>query len=248
MKFKLEICVDNVESAITAQNAGTDRIELCDNLLEGGTTPGYGSIISARDNLSIDLNVIIRPRGGDFLYSDLEYDVMRRDIDVCGENGINGIVIGILNADGSVDVERTARLIEYASPMTVTFHRAFDLCADPIKGLEEIISTGATRLLTSGHKNSVIEGSELIANLVKQAGKRIIILPGSGINEANIARLARDTGAVEFHLSGRKIIESEMVFRRENIAMGGIKDNSEYYRKIADFDSIKRINKILSAI
>jgi len=150
MEFKLEICVDSAISALNAQSAGADRIELCDNLGEGGTTPGYGMIISARNNLSIGIHVLIRPRGGDFLYSDTEYDIMRRDIELCGENGIDGIVTGILLPDGTIDVERTARLIEFAYPMTATFHRAFDMCADPVRGIEDVIATGASRLLTSG--------------------------------------------------------------------------------------------------
>ena len=156
MKFSLEICVDTVESAIEAQNAGADRVELCSNLMEGGTTPGYGTITSARHNLDIGLNVIIRPRGGDFLYSDQDYDVMRREIDICGECEVDGVVLGILNTDGSVDLERTARLIEFARPMSVTFHRAFDMCSDPVKGLEEIILAGADRLLTSGLKDKAL--------------------------------------------------------------------------------------------
>ena len=131
MKFYLEICVDNVESAIDAQNAGADRVELCNNLFEGGTTPGFGTISSARNNLSIGLHVIIRPRGGDFLYSDLEFDIMRREIDMCGECGVDGVVLGILNPDGAIDIERTAKLIEFARPMSVTFHRAFDMWAIP---------------------------------------------------------------------------------------------------------------------
>ena len=145
MKYKLEICVDNVESAIAAQNAGADRIELCNNLPEGGTTPGSGTICSARNNLTIGLHVIIRPRGGDFLYSDPDYDIMRREIDICGECGVNGIVLGILESGGAIDVERTAKLIELARPMSATFHRAFDMCNDPFKSLEDVIACGADR-------------------------------------------------------------------------------------------------------
>jgi len=147
MKFTLEICVDNVESAIEAQMAGADRIELCNNLIEGGTTPGYGTIVNARKNLKIGLNVIIRPRGGDFLYSSTDYDIMRKDIEICGECGANGVVFGLLLANGSIDIDRTTRLIELAKPMSVTFHRAFDMCNDPYKGLDDVIATGADRLL-----------------------------------------------------------------------------------------------------
>jgi len=248
MNFKLEICVDNVESAIVAQLAGADRVELCDNLIEGGTTPGYGTIVSARKNLNIGLNVIIRPRGGDFLYTDLEYDILRRDIDICGECGVDGIVIGILRSGGTIDVERTAKLIELARPMSATFHRAFDMCTDPLIGLEDVIASGANRLLTSGQKDKVLEGAELIRQLVGQAGDRIIIMPGSGINESNIAGIARVTGANEFHLTGRKVIDSEMIFRKHGISMGGTTEIPEFSRKVADPDMIKRVINILNLI
>src|ERR1035437_6922239 len=162
MEFKIEICTDSVESAIEAQNAGADRIELCNNLPEGGTTPGIGLIKSARDNLTIGLHVIIRPRGGDFLYSANEYDIMKREIDACGECGVDGVVIGILEPGGAIDIERTAKLIEYARPMSATFHRAFDVCIDPLKGLEAAIDSGVKRLLTSGQRNTANEGRLLI--------------------------------------------------------------------------------------
>jgi len=245
MEYKLEICVDNIESALTAQSSGAHRIELCNNLLEGGTTPGYGIIVSARDNLTIVVNVIIRPRGGDFLYSDSEFDVMRRDIDICGELGIDGIVTGILRKDGSIDVDRTARLIEYARPMSTTFHRAFDMCSDPVRGLEDIISTGATRLLTSGQQNNAIEGAGLISQLIIQARNRIIIMPGAGLNETNILKIAKITGALEFHLTGRKEIDSEMVFRKQGVSMGS-QNISEFIRKVADAEKIKQIVSILN--
>lgn len=248
MHFKLEICVDNVDSAIEAQNAGADRIELCNNLIEGGTTPGYGTVVSARNNLSIALNVLIRPRAGDFLYTDLEYDTMRRDIEMCGETGVDGIVLGILRANGSIDLERTAKLIEFAHPMSATFHRAFDMCSDPIKGLENIIDSGADRLLTSGQKGSAYDGADLIRQLVNMAVNRIIIMPGSGINIKNIAHLATATGAKEFHLTGRKIIDSEMIFRKEDVYMGRERGISEFERRVVDPEVIKSMIRTLSDI
>jgi copper homeostasis protein len=245
MNYKLEICVDTVGSAIDAQNAGADRIELCNNLSEGGTTPGIGTISSARNNLTIGLHVMIRPRGGDFLYTDLEYDIMRRDIESSGECGVDGIVLGILESAGTIDVERTARLIEFARPMSATFHRAFDMCNDPFKSLDDVIATGAERLLTSGLKSKADEGTELISQLVRQAGKKIIIMPGSGINESNIELIAINTGAAEFHLTGRKIIESEMTFRKQNISMGNTFDIPIFSRKVVDPDMIRSIiNKL----
>jgi copper homeostasis protein len=205
-------------------------------------------ITSARVNLSIGLHVIIRPRGGDFLYSDAEFDIMRRDIEMCGEAGVDGVVIGILRANGSIDAARTSKLTELAQPMTVTFHRAFDVCSDPFEGLQEIIETGASRVLTSGQKNIVPEGAALIKQLVRQAGDKIIVMPGSGLDESNIEDMARQTGAVEFHLTGRKTIDSGMIFRRDGIPMGGIPGMNEYSRKVADPEKIKNIIKILKMI
>ncbi|MBN2666169.1 MAG: copper homeostasis protein CutC [Bacteroidales bacterium] len=248
MKFKLEICADSVASAINAQSAGADRIELCDNLLEGGTTPGYGAIISARSNLSIKLHVLIRPRGGDFLYSDLEYDIMRRDIELCAENGIDGIVTGILLSGGSIDVERTARLFEFAYPMCATFHRAFDLCKDPVSGLEDVIATGASRLLTSGLRNKARDGIELIRQLITQAGERIIVMPGGGIDETNAAQIITATKATELHLTGRMEVDSEMIFRRHGISLGGHPGIPEYTRKVADQERIKKIIEAVKMI
>jgi copper homeostasis protein len=248
MNFKLEICTDSLESAIEAQQAGADRIELCDNLMEGGTTPSFGNIILARQNLNIAIHVIIRPRGGDFLYSPLEYEIMKRDIEVCRESGVNGIVTGILTPDGRIDVDRTRELVNLAHPMHVTFHRAFDMCSDPCAGLEDVIRTGCSRLLTSGHKNKVTEGSGLVAELVRQAKDRIIVMPGSGIDDSNIESLARSTGAVEFHLTGRKTVESMMSFSKHDISMGGIPGIPEYSRKVADREKIQRIITILKTI
>jgi copper homeostasis protein len=248
MDFKLEICVDSIESAINAQDAGADRIELCGNLSEGGITPSFGMTGSVRSNLSIGLHVIIRPRGGDFLYSDAEFDIMRRDIEMCGEAGVDGVALGILRADGSIDKERTSKLTELAHPMSVTFHRAYDLCSDPFIGLQDVIETGASRLLTSGQKNLAEEGTELIKELVRQAGDRIIIMPGSGLSDLNIGEIAKRTGAREFHLSGRKTVDSRMTFRRETIKMGYIPGMPEYSGKVADTEKIKNIIKILKMI
>jgi len=249
MKFKLEICTDNIESAIVAQLAGAHRIELCNDLPEGGTTPGYGTIVSARNNLDIGIHVIIRPRGGDFLYSDSEYDIMKKDIDICSKCKVDGIVLGILRSDGSIDIERTAKLVEFAHPMPVTFHRAFDMCSDPFQGLEDVIEAGASRLLTSGQKDKAPEGADLIRQLIQQAKDRIIIMPGSGIDDSNIEKIARVTGAKEFHLTGRKIIDSKMIFRKQGISMGGgVAGVPEFSRMVADREKIKRIINILNLI
>jgi copper homeostasis protein len=172
---------------------------------------------------------------------------MRRDIEICGENGINGIVLGILGAGGTIDIERTSKLIELAAPMPVTFHRAFDMCSDPVQGLEDIIATGAVRLLTSGQKNNAKDGIELIREMAIQAGERMIIMPGGGIDETNIAIIASSTKTREFHLTGRKTTDSQMIFRKEGVFMGNPEYN-EYTRKVADVQRIKKIITILQAI
>jgi copper homeostasis protein len=200
-----------------AQAAGAHRIELCDNPFEGGTTASYGFIKTARENLSIELYPIIRPRGGDFLYSEIEFEVMKADIENCKSLGCDGVVIGILNADGTVDKKRCKQLVEIAHPMKVTFHRAFDRTNDPFKAMEDIISIGCERILTSGQKNLAIDGEELLNKLVKQSNNRIIIMPGSGVNSDNIEILVKNTNATEFHTSARTFINSKMEFINESM-------------------------------
>src|ERR1035437_9542826 len=173
MSMKIEICVDSVTGAIAAERGVADRVELCDNLLEGGTTPSLGCIRLARQHLRIGLQVIIRPRGGDFLYDDDEMEVMREDIRLCKEAKADGVVIGCLTADGDIDQARTRDLIELARPMNVTFHRAFDMCRDAKKGLEDLVARGVDRVLTSGQDDSCLEGMELIAALERQGGGRL---------------------------------------------------------------------------
>jgi copper homeostasis protein len=248
LSLVVEICTDSVESATVAEAAGAGRIELCSALAEGGVTPSAGLIESVRRNTGIKIHVLIRPRSGDFLYSDSEYSVMRRDIDVAGECGADGIVTGILNSDGTVDVERTALLAEYAAPMSLTFHRAFDLCRDPTKGLEDIIATGASRILTSGQSRNAVEGAPLIKSLIAGAAGRIIIMPGGGIDEYNIGLLATSTGAFEYHLSGRSQRESLMTFRKKGIYMGDPRLQSEYTLKSADAERISSVIMILKGI
>jgi copper homeostasis protein len=245
MKLKLEICCDSVESAINAQIAGAHRVELCADLGEGGITPGYGTISTVRNNISIGLHVIIRPRGGDFLYSSSEYEIMKRDIVICEELGINGVVLGILKKDGSVDVARTANLVDLAYPMNVTFHRAFDMCNDPFNSLEDVVVTGASRILTSGQKNQAGEGIDLLNQLVKMANGRIIIMAGGGINNSNVEHIIRSTNVTEIHMSGRKTIQSEMEYRKNNVSMTGNQNMSEFIRKVADIEKIREVIKIM---
>ena len=248
MSFLVEICVDSLESATIAEASGAGRIELCSALSEGGVTPSAGLLEAVLNNISIDVYVIIRPRGGDFLYSDHDFSVMRRDIERAGEMGAEGIVTGILYRDGTVDVDRTALLVEYAGPMQVTFHRAFDLCREPKRALEDIISAGASRILTSGQARTAIEGAAVIKDLIAMAGGRVTIMPGGGISEYNVALLANTTGAREYHLSGRRQADSLMTFRRKGIYLGDARLQAEYSGKIADADRIRSVIMILGGI
>ena len=243
--FIIEACTTSVLSAIEAQKGGALRVELCDNIPEGGTTPGYGTIKKAREVLSIDLNVMIRPRGQDFCYSGLEFDIMKEDIRMCKQLGVDGVVFGILKPDGTVDVERTTELVELARPLSVTFHRAFDMTPDPLKAMEDIILTGADRILTSGHKDKAFDGIDLIRDLVEKADDRIIIMPGSGINEDNIREMKKKAGVTEFHLTGWKTIDSAMEFRKEGISMGSLSQIPEYEMKITDANLIRKIVEII---
>lgn len=201
----LEVCASSTQSAIEGQKGGAVRVELCDNLAEGGTTPSLSQIEITKQLTDIQINVLIRPREGDFLYSDLEFDIMKHDIHFCGKTKCDGVVFGILNPDGAVDIERNRELVEIARQygMSVTFHRAFDRCVDIFKSLEDVISLGCDRILTSGGKETAIEGKEIIHQLIEISGSRIIIMPGGGITEDNISELVKATGLKEFHGSFR---------------------------------------------
>ena len=222
--YRFEICANSVASCIAAQEGGADRVELCAGIPEGGTTPSYGMIRNARENISIALNVIIRPRGGDFLYSESEIQEMIYDIKIAKELGADGLVFGCLSPDGNVDMKAMKTLMDAAGDTPVTFHRAFDHTIDPFKALEDIISLGCVRILTSGCKPTALEGTELLAQLVERAGERLIIMPGCGVRENNIAEIARLSGAREFHFSARESVESGMVFRNPQVAMGSEDD------------------------
>lgn len=237
----LEICAFNLPSALAAQRAGAGRIEFCTGPEEGGLTPSAGLIHAARELLAIPLYPIIRPREGDFLYTDDEFRVMLRDIGYCKQSGCDGVVIGMLLADGNVDEPRCARLVEAAYPMGVTFHRAFDRAANPFEALEVIIRIGCERILTSGQRPVASEGAVLINELVREADERIVIMPGSGLRSGNIAELARKTGAVEFHTSARVLMPTAMEFvngpMQEDLMM-----------TMADEGEIRLIKEIISAL
>jgi copper homeostasis protein len=210
MKFILETIAFNVESCAKAQIAGVQRIELCDNPNEGGTTPSYGFIKAAREKLQIQLYPIIRPRGGDFLYSNDEFEIIKADIKICKNLGCDGVVIGMLNEDATIDKMRCSQLVNLAYPMGVSFHRAFDRVIDIEQAVEDVIEIGCERILTSGLYPTAMEGLSNIKKILAQANERIIIMPGSGVRASNIVEIALQTSAVEFHSSARKMASSIM--------------------------------------
>lgn len=247
MTYKLEICANSVQSCVEAQKGGAYRVELCAGIPEGGTTPSYGDIAMARELMKeTKLNVIIRPRGGDFLYTELEHKTMLKDIEICRKLRVDGVVIGCLTAEGDIDMPRCKELVEAAGEMNVTFHRAFDMCRDPFESLEKIVSLGCEIILTSGQQPKAERGIPLIKKLVEQAADRIVIMPGSGVNAGNIAKIAKETGAVQFHLSARKSYESNMKYRNPDLKMGGTNVViNEYGQDITCSETVKETIKQL---
>jgi copper homeostasis protein len=235
----LEICVDSAANALIAQAAGAGRIEFCANLPEGGTTPSAAQIGEARRGLHIPLYVLIRPRGGDFLYSDLEFEIMKSDIRFCGQAGCDGAVIGMLRADGTVDAERCRELmgIAHRYGMGVTFHRAFDRSSDLFQAMETIIDLGCERILTSGGYNTAVEGAGVIRQLIEKAGGRIVIMPGAGITPGNAAALIRNTGLTEMHGTFRNRRTSGMQYRNTNF----VRQEEEYSLLLPDAEKIKSV-------
>ena len=241
----LEICAGSVASAVAARDGGAQRIELCAALEVGGVTPSAGLIAEARKVEGLVINVIIRPRGGDFLYDDYEVACMEEDIRTCKRMGVDGVVIGALTANGDIDTATCKRLIKAADGMSVTFHRAFDMCRNPQKALEELIALGCHRVLTSGQAPTAEAGIELLSKLVEQANGRIIIMPGCGVNSNNAAKILKATGANEIHASARKSVGSGMIYRNSSVSMGN-SDSDEYARKETDVNEVRAIkNNIL---
>lgn len=214
----LEIAANSVASAIAAQQGGAGRVELCTALELGGLTPSHAQIALTRERVSLPLYVLIRPRAGDFLYSDLECETMQRDIEACAATGCDGVVLGVLDADGGVDMLRCRSLIAAAGNMGVTFHRAFDLVRDPLGSLEDLIELGCERVLTSGARASALQGAKLIGQLVDRATGRIAVMPGAGVNARNIGTLRQLTGASEFHASAKRQHPSAMRWQPEELA------------------------------
>jgi copper homeostasis protein len=213
MSAVLEIAVFNIESALLAASSGADRLELCENPLEGGTTPSYGFLKHIAAQISIPVFPIIRPRGGDFLYSEAEFKQICYDIELCKDLGFKGVVSGVLLANGQVDYKRTKEMVSLAGNMQFTFHRAFDRTIDPLKALAIIIEAGAHRILTSGQVPNAFDGKDLIKKLVEIAENNIIIMPGSGVRASNIKDLQAFTGAKEFHSSARISVNSSMEYQ-----------------------------------
>lgn len=211
--YKLEICSSSLYSAKQAAAGGASRVELCQNLENGGITPSYGQIKLTRQQLAIGIHVLIRPRGGDFLYSEDEFQQMREDVRFCRDIGCDGIVIGLLEPNGHVDKERTSILVNDAGPLTTVFHRAFDRCLDPMQALDDIIEIGCQRLLTSGQEATAWEGRVLIQELVQRSKGRIEVMPGSGVDESNIKILLKETGARSIHSSAKERIPSAMDYQ-----------------------------------
>ncbi|MFT4031351.1 MAG: copper homeostasis protein CutC [Siphonobacter sp.] len=240
---KVEVCSFSLESCLAAQQAQADRIELCAAPFEGGTTPPYGLVALATQQVSLPIRVMIRPRGGDFYYDELEFEVMKADLKSLKNLPVGGFVIGLLLADGQIDVERTKELVQLAAPFPVTFHRAFDFVKDPAQALEDVIQTGCQLLLTSGGADKAVDGKKTIEQLVLQAAGRIEIMAGSGVNPANAEQLL-ETGVDAVHLTGKTTRDSRMSYRKENIALGGVPAVPEYDISYTDWKTVQKVVEI----
>lgn len=245
--MKIEIAANSLASALSAFRAGADRIELCSNLELGGTTPGPGSLIASREKLNIPIHVLIRPRAGDFVYQSSEIEEMKRTIQFCREIKIEGIVMGFLTPEGKVDRDLTLQMADHAQGMDLTFHRAFDQVIDQEEALETIIDLGFDRILTSGGMPTVPEGIRQIANLIRQADERIIIMPGGGINNFNFKDVAEHTGAREFHMSAKKVIKSPVEFRPRRDLINA-QDIHPYNYILSNEEKIKNVTEQLKEL
>lgn len=240
----IEVVVYTIDAALQAQLGAANRIELCDNPLEGGTTPSYGTIEQVRQHVSMDVYVMIRPRGGDFCYSSYEYHAMKKDILQCQKLSVDGVVFGILNPDGTLDKKRCKELIDKARPLKVTCHRAFDMTNDPLQTLEDCIEVGFDRILTAGQQAQAIEGVDLLHTLIQKANGRIAIMPGSGVNEKTVEEIISKTGATEIHFSAATFHESSMIYRNQAIAGMGSDEGSEFKLRSADPQRIKKMREL----
>ena len=238
----LEVCVDSLSSLLTAKKAGANRIELCSSLKSGGLTPSYGLMRQASKIEGLEIFVMIRPRSGDFLYDEYEFETMKYDIELVKEMGFDGIVTGILKADGKIDIKRMRELVELASPLQVVIHRAFDRAKDPEPDINNLIEMGICRILTSGQQANALLGANYIRDIQEKHGDKITIMPGSGVNHLNVEEIYKVTKCTNFHLSGRLKLESKMSYRN------GIDGENEYIIEKADFDLIKSIREVLDSL
>lgn len=230
----IEICVEGIDGLLAAQSAGADRVELCASLLEGGLTPSLGTVRAALARATIPFHVIVRPRGGDFLYSEAEFASMVADVEALRDLGVAGVVVGCLKADGTIDEPRMTALVTAAGPLAVTCHRAFDMTRDPAEALEALVRCGIGRVLTSGQRDTAIEGQDLLAKLVKQAAGRIIVMGCGALDAGNIAGVRRATGLTEMHFAALKDVPSSMDYRNRQVGMGGTDLDREYRVTLTD--------------
>ncbi|HEY6633579.1 MAG TPA: copper homeostasis protein CutC [Rhizobiaceae bacterium] len=230
----IELCVEGIDGLLAAQQAGADRVELCASLLEGGITPSLGTVRVALELATVPFHVMVRPRGGDFLYSEAEFRSMLADVEELRALGVAGVVFGCLNPDGTIDETRMAALVEAAGPLAVTCHRAFDMTRDPAAALEALVRCKVGRVLTSGQRDTAVEGAPLLAELVRQAGDRIVILGCGGLTPGNIADVRRATGLVEMHFAALKDVPSGMDYRNPRVGMGGDDLDREYRNTLTD--------------
>lgn len=247
MKYVLEACVDSVKSAIEAEKGGAQRVELCSNLIIGGTSPGPALFRQIRKHTDLKIRVLLRPRFGDFCYDNYEYEMMKEDVAMYRDMGADGIVTGILKPNGDLDVERMRELVEIAGNTDVALHRAFDVCRNPQETLEQSVELGIKTILTSGQNNSAWEGRDLIKELVEQSAGRIEILAGAGISPETIEKLVPYTGASSYHMSGKVTLDSTMEFRRERVSMG-FPGFSEYEIWQTDAENIRRAAEVLERL
>ena len=232
----IEICVEGIDGLLAAQAAGADRVELCASLVEGGITPSWGTVKTALELATIPFHVIVRPRGGDFLYSDAEHRSMLADVEALRELGVAGVVVGCLKEDGTIDEDRMTALAKAAGPLAVTCHRAFDMTRDPFEALEALIRCGVGRVLTSGQRDTAVEGVDLLAALVEKAAGRIVILGCGALDPRTIGDVRRKTGLTEMHFASLKDVPSAMCYRNPKVGMGGGDLDREYRNTVTDRD------------
>ena len=245
--YILECCVDSVESAIEAEKGGANRIELCSALVIGGLSPSKALFEKVKEQVNIKIHVLLRPRFGDFCYTDYEHEIIKQEIQMFKELGADGVVIGTLKSDGSLNLGQMKELVEEAEGMSITLHRAFDMCADPFRTLEEVKELGIHTILTSGQKNSCIDGKDLLGQLMKKANREVDILIGGGVDVSVIPALYESTGATSYHMSGKVTLDSEMQYRKEDVSMG-VACMSEYQVWRTSAERVAQVKLVLEEL